>query len=180
MEESKIESKFVSRVKNLKKIFINHFHIEPEDVFTSPGRIELLGNHTDHNNGLVLVSSIDLNILSLVTPSDDNYVTIYSQGFPLMKVNLFDLEKKEEEIGESIGIVRGVLYKFKELGYKIGGLKVATTTTIFKGAGVSSSAAFEIMVGKLLSYYYNDDSISPVELARIGQFSEVEYFQRWN
>ena len=178
MEENKKVSKFASRVRKLQKIFVNHFKKEPEDAFTSPGRIELLGNHTDHNNGLVLVSSIDLNILSLASPSEDEYLTIYSHGFPLMKVNIHDLEKKENEIGESVGIVRGVLYKFKELGYNIGGLNVATTTTIFKGAGVSSSAAFEIMVGKLLSYYYNEDKISPTELARIGQFAEVEYFNK--
>ena len=177
MEEKKV-SKFASRVKKLKKIFEEQFVVEPEDAFTSPGRIELLGNHTDHNNGAVLVSSIDLNILSLAKKSNDEWVIIYSQGFPLMKVNVNDLEKREEEFGESIGIVRGVLYKFKELGYNIGGLKVATSTTIFKGAGVSSSAAFEIMVGKLLSYYYNDDKINPIELARIGQFSEIEYFNK--
>ena len=177
MEEKKV-SKFASRVKKLKKIFEEQFVVEPEDAFTSPGRIELLGNHTDHNKGAVLVSSIDLNILSLAKKSDDEWVIIYSQGFPLMKVNVNDLEKREEEFGESIGIVRGVLYKFKELGYNIGGLKVATSTTIFKGAGVSSSAAFEIMVGKLLSYYYNDDKINPIELARIGQFSEIEYFNK--
>ena len=111
MEEKKV-SKFASRVKKLKKIFEEQFVVEPEDAFTSPGRIELLGNHTDHNNGAVFVSSIDLNILSLAKKSDDEWVIIYSQGFPLMKVNVNDLEKREEEFGESIGIVRGVLYKF--------------------------------------------------------------------
>ena len=178
MEEKKTSSNFVNRVKSLRKIFTNYFHIEPQDAFTSPGRIELLGNHTDHNNGMVLVSSIDLNILALATPVEENVIKIYSKGFPLMNINLDDLEVKENEFGESSAIVRGVLYKFKELGYKIGGLKVATSTTIFKGEGVSSSAVFEILIAKLTSYYYNEDKINPIELACIGQFSETTYFNK--
>ena len=175
---NKNKSKFGSRVKNLSKVYKNYFHIEPEDAFTSPGRIELLGNHTDHNHGQVLVSSIDLNILCLATKTDDSKVIFYSKGFPIMEVDLNDLDKKENEYGESIGILRGVLYKFKELGYNIGGLRASTSTTIYKGAGVSSSAAFELLVCKILSYYFNEDKISPVELAKIGQFAETVYFNK--
>lgn len=175
---NKNKSKFGSRVKNLSKVFKNYFHMEPEDAFTSPGRIELLGNHTDHNHGQVLVSSIDLNILCLATKTDDSKVIFYSKGFPIMEVDLNDLDKKENEYGESIGILRGVLYKFKELGYNIGGLRASTSTTIYKGAGVSSSAAFELLVCKILSYYFNEDKISPVELAKIGQFAETVYFNK--
>lgn len=175
---NKNKSKFGSRVKNLSKVFKNYFHMEPEDAFTSPGRIELLGNHTDHNHGQVLVSSIDLNILCLATKTDDSKVIFYSKGFPIMEVELNDLDKKENEYGESIGILRGVLYKFKELGYNIGGLRASTSTTIYKGAGVSSSAAFELLVCKILSYYFNEDKISPVELAKIGQFAETVYFNK--
>ena len=178
MEEKNKKSRFGSRVKNLAEVFNSYFHMMPTDAFTSPGRIELLGNHTDHNNGMVLVSSIDLNILCLASKSDDNHFIIYSEGFPLMDIDLNDLNKKDSEKGESIGIVRGVLFRLQELGYKIGGLKASTSTTIFKGAGVSSSAAFEILIGKLISYYYNEDSISPVELAKIGQYAEVEYFNK--
>ena len=175
---NKNKSKFGSRVKNLSKVFKNYFHMEPEDAFTSPGRIELLGNHTDHNHGQVLVSSIDLNILCLATKTDDFKVIFYSKGFPIMEVDLNDLDKKENEYGESIGILRGVLYKFKVLGYNIGGLRASTSTTIYKGAGVSSSAAFELLVCKILSYYFNEDKISPVELAKIGQFAETVYFNK--
>jgi galactokinase len=178
MNEKKKRSNFASRVERVTKSFKNFFEIDPEDVFTSPGRIELLGNHTDHNNGIVLVSSIDLNILSVSTPTLDNEVIFYSEGYPLMKVDLSDLDRKESEYGESIGIVRGILFRFKELGYKIGGLKAATTTTIFKGAGVSSSAAFELLICKMMSYYYNDDSISEVELAKIAQYAEINYFNK--
>lgn len=170
--------KFSNRVKNLTKVFYNYFGFFPTDAFTSPGRIELLGNHTDHNNGMALVSTIDLNILSLGTKSDDNHVTFHSSGFPIMDIDLEDLEKKGDERGESIGIVRGVLYRLKELGYNIGGIKACTTTTIFQGAGVSSSAAFELLIAKMISFFYNDDSIDPIVLAKVCQFAEVEYFEK--
>ena len=178
MEDNKKKSNFASRVHNLTKVFLDNFNMEPEDAFTSPGRIELLGNHTDHNNGLVLVSSIDLNILALTSPTTDNKITLYSEGFPLMVVDVTDLEKKKKEEGESIGIVRGILYRMKELGYNIGGFKICTSTMIFKGAGVSSSASFELLIGKILSYYYNGDNISNVELAKIGQYAEVNFFNK--
>ena len=103
MEKKK--SKFSSRVDELKKNFVDFFKIEPEDAFTSPGRIELLGNHTDHNNGNVLVSTIDLNILALASPIKEHKVIIYSFGFPIMEVSLDDLDKRNDEQGESIGIV---------------------------------------------------------------------------
>ncbi len=178
MEENKKSSKFASRVKELKKQFISFFSCEPEDAFTSPGRIELLGNHTDHNNGNVLVSTIDLNILALSSPIKENKVIIYSFGFPIMEVSLDNLEKKNNEEGDSISIVRGILYKMKEAGYNLGGFIASTSTTVFKGGGVSSSAAFELLIAKIMSFYYNDDQIDPVELAKICRFAEVEYFNK--
>lgn len=176
MEKKK--SKFCSRVDELKKNFVDFFKVEPQDAFTSPGRIELLGNHTDHNNGNVLVSTIDLNILALASPIEENKVIIYSFGFPIMEVNLEDLDKKNDEQGDSISIVRGILFKMKEDGYKLGGFIASTATTVFKGGGVSSSAAFELLIAKIMSFYYNEDSINPVELAKICRFSEVEYFNK--
>ena len=178
MEDNKKKCNFASRVHKLSKVFLDNFHIEPEDAFTSPGRIELLGNHTDHNNGLVLVSSIDLNILALTCPTTDNKISLYSEGFPLLEIDITDLTKKKKEEGESSGIIRGILYRMNELGYKIGGFKISTSTMIFKGAGVSSSASFELLIAKILSYYYNEDKISEVELAKIGQYAEVNFFNK--
>ena len=176
MEKKK--SKFSSRVDELKKNFVDFFKIEPEDAFTSPGRIELLGNHTDHNNGNVLVSTIDLNILALASPIKEHKVIIYSFGFPIMEVSLDDLDKRNDEQGESIGIVRGILFKMKEAGYKVGGFIASTATNVFKGGGVSSSAAFELLIAKIMSFYYNEDKIEPIELAKICRFAEVEYFNK--
>lgn len=166
------------RIVALKKEFISKFKNESTDVFSSPGRIELLGNHTDHNNGKVLVSSVDLNILAATSKSDDNKITFYSQGFNPMIVSLDDLTIKESEYGKSIALIRGVLFKMKELGYNIGGFKVVADSSIPKGAGVSSSAAFEVLVAKIVSYYYNNDSIEAFELAKISQFAESVYFNK--
>lgn len=172
------KSRFVTRVESLSKYFYSLYNETPEEVFTSPGRIELLGNHTDHNHGKVLVSSIDLNILSVSKKTNDNKLVYQTKGYPIMEVDLDDLTLREEEYGQSIGLIRGVLFKMKELGYKIGGVKIATTTTIFKGAGVSSSAAFELLIARMMAYYYNDNKIDAFTLAQIAQFAECVYFNK--
>lgn len=166
------------RIKNLIKRFERLYKTEPQNIFSSPGRIELLGNHTDHNHGKVLVSSINLKILAAVSPRSDKWIVIRSKGYPIMKISLNSLKKRESEYGHSAALVRGVAYKFKKLGYKIGGATIVCDSTIYKGAGVSSSAAFEVLIAKILSFYYNNDSISPFELAQISQFAESEHFNK--
>ena len=140
-----------TRIKILKTRFEMKTGYAPQDFFTSPGRIELLGNHTDHNNGKVLVSSIDLNILAATAPRDDNKVVFYSKGYKKMEVSLKRLNKKDDEAFQSISLIRGVLYRMKELGYKIGGFTVVADSSVPKGAGVSSSAAFEVLIAKIIS-----------------------------
>lgn len=170
--------RYETRIKKLQRRFELKFKSQPTDIFSSPGRIELLGNHTDHNNGKVLVSSVDLNILAVASPRDDDKVVFYSYGYKKMEVSLHRLKSKENEYGTSIGLIRGVLFKMKELGYKIGGFSVCSDSTIFRGAGVSSSAAFEVLIAKIESVYYNNDSIEPFELAKIAQFAESVYFNK--
>ena len=169
---------FEARVEKLTKRFVAKFHVAPTDIFSSPGRIELHGNHTDHNNGKVLVSSVDLNIVALVAPRDDNKVIYYSEGFKKMEISLSRLKPLEKEYGTSHALIRGVLFKMKELGYKIGGFSVCSDSTIFRGAGVSSSAAFEVLIAKIISVYYNNDSIEAFKLAQIAQFAESVYFNK--
>ena len=126
-----------ARIKHIKEQFVERFGCKPTDIFSSPGRIELLGNHTDHNNGLVLVSSIDLCILAAVRPTKDNKITFISEGYKKMVVKLEHLERKRFEFGKSIALIKGVVYKCKELGYNVGGFEVFCNSTIFKGAGVA-------------------------------------------
>ena len=170
--------KDITRIKHLKERFVKHFGHECSNIFLSPGRIELLGNHTDHNNGKVLVSSVNLKILAAVAPRNDNKIVIFSKGYKKIQVSLNALKKREKEYGKSIAIVRGVTARFKKLGYKIGGFSVCCDSSIYNGAGVSSSAAFECLVGKILSYYYNEDSIPAFTIAQIAQFSESVYFNK--
>lgn len=169
---------FINRIKKLSDYFFDYYNDRPEDVFSSPGRVELLGNHTDHNLGKVLVGTVDLSIIAVTKKTEDNYFVYKTDGFTEMKVDINDLEAREDEYNQSISLIRGVLYYLKEAGYHLGGVKVCTITNIFKGAGVSSSAAFEVLIGKIISYYYNENQISEIELAKCAQKAEINYFNK--
>lgn len=117
-----------------------------------------------------------MDILAAALPTKDNCITFISEGYDEMKVSLDDIEKVENEQGTSTALIRGVLKGFKDRNYRAGGLKVYSTSNIWRGAGISSSAAFELLICKMLNYYYNNDKISLVELAKIGQFAESQYF----
>lgn len=164
------------RKLSVEKSFLLNFSERAEDFFSSSGRIELLGNHTDHNNGLVLVSAVSLDIFAGVKMSNDNYIRIISEGYPLMTININNLNLSPNEKGKSSAIVKGVIQGFKNRGYNVGGFYCYATSNVFKGAGVSSSAAYELLIAGILNYYFNDNTIDRVELAKIAQFSEVEFF----
>lgn len=166
------------RIKFLTELYHEVFFTSPEDYFSSSGRIELLGNHTDHNHGLVLVGAVDLDIVAASGKCDENTVTIHSYGYPPFTIDLSDLSKKEEEIGRSQGIVRGVLARMKDLGYQIGGFRCVMNSTVYSGAGVSSSAAFECLIATIENHYYNQGMLPAIEIAKISQYAEREYFNK--
>lgn len=167
---------YLERKLNIEKNFLLNFSERVDEFFSSSGRIELLGNHTDHNNGLVLVSAVSLDIFAGVKKSDDNYIRIVSEGYPLMTININNLALSANEKGKSSAMVKGVVKGFLNRGLKVGGFYCYATSNIYKGAGVSSSAAYELLICEILNYYFNNDSIDRVEMAKIAQFSEVEYF----
>ena len=144
--------------------------------FSAPGRTEIGGNHTDHNKGKVLAASVNLDIIAVVIPTDDNVITIKSKGFPEDEVNLNNLDINAQEKNTSAALIRGVAKGFSNHNYKIGGFKAYTESNVLKGSGLSSSAAFEVIVGTILSYLYNDGLINPVKIAQIAQYSENVYF----
>lgn len=157
--------------------FAEHFgELGAHRFFSAPGRTEICGNHTDHNNGKVFAASVDLDVIAVVEPTDDGFVTIKSEGFPEDKVDINDLAVHPEEKNTSAALIRGVLKGFKRNGHDIGGFRAYTTSTVMKGSGLSSSAAFEVLVGTILSHLYNEGQISPVKVAQISQFAENEYF----
>ena len=145
-------------------------------IYSAPGRTEIGGNHTDHNHGKVLAASVNLDVIAVVEPTDDNIIKIKSEGFPEDSVDISDLSVHEDEKNSSAALIRGVAAGFKNNGLNIGGFKAYTTSNVMKGSGLSSSAAFEVLIGNILSGIYNAGSISAVKIAQIAQYAENEYF----
>lgn len=149
---------------------------EVDFYVSSPGRIEVAGNHTDHNNGKVLCASISVDTLGAISKTDDNTIIIESLGYPPVVVDLNDIEYKEFEEGTSNALVKGVCKYLINNGYKIGGFTATTTSNVFKGAGVSSSASFEVLVAECLNILYNDKKMNAIFKAQAAQFAENKYF----
>ena len=149
---------------------------KPEYIFSSPGRAEILGNHTDHNHGKVMVASINCDILCFASPTNDGSIKLCSQGYTPICTSVNDSEIVKEQYGSSHALVKGVCTKLHEMGYTFGGFVAHTTSDIFKGAGVSSSAAFEVLVCEIINQMYLGGKLDPVTKAVVSQFSENVYF----
>ena len=149
-----------------------------EDIrfFSAPGRTEVCGNHTDHNHGQVLAAAINLDAVACAVRTDDHFIRVYSENYPGDIIDINVLEPQMKEVEKSASLVRGVAARFRELGYNIGGIDCVTVNNVLKGSGMSSSASFEVLVGTMLNYLYNDGKISPVEIAQIAQFAENKFF----
>ncbi len=167
--------RYEKAIKEFTHIF-NHDTSDDAHIFSAPGRTEVCGNHTDHQNGEVLAASISDDAIAVVTPRDDGAIQLLSEGYEMMTVKLDSLEPVPEEEGTTKALIRGVLAKTKEKGYNIGGFNAFVTSDVLSGSGLSSSAAFETILGSILSGLYNDMSIDPVEIAIIGQYAENIYF----
>ncbi len=144
--------------------------------FFSHGRLELLGNHTDHNRGLCLVGGVDMGITAAVCKKEIDEIGIASKGFPPFQFSFDDLSIHEDEKGTSLALTRGVIAAMRRLGYKTGGFFAGMANDIFSGAGVSSSAAYEALIVEIESVLYNDGKVSPRDMAFISQYAEVTYF----
>ncbi|MCQ2470705.1 MAG: galactokinase [Clostridia bacterium] len=145
-------------------------------VFSAPGRTEVGGNHTDHNHGKVLAASINLDTIAAAAKRDDGMIYEKSSGHGMNKVDTNDLEPNEAEFGKSCALIRGMCAGFKKYGYNIGGFNSTGVTQVLSGSGLSSSAAYEVLIGTILNYLYNDGKVSSVDIAKIAQFAENVYF----
>ncbi len=145
-------------------------------IFSASGRTEVGGNHTDHNFGKVLAAGVSLDVIAIVKKTDDSIIEVKSEGFPKDVVDLSDLSVHENEKENSSALIRGVAAGFKNKNYSIGGFKAYTTSNVLKGSGLSSSAAFEVLIGTILNYLYNELKASNVEIAQIAQYAENVYF----
>lgn len=145
-------------------------------IMSAPGRTEVCGNHTDHNNGKVLAASINLDAIAVVSKNEDNIIRVKSKGHRMNVVNLSDLTPKEENFGDSTSLVQGVAAGLKNLNFDVKGFDAVTTSDVMGGSGLSSSAAFEVLLGTVISYMFNDGKISAVDIAKVAQYSENTFF----
>ena len=158
--------------------FRQTFDCPAEALFSAPGRTELGGNHTDHQHGRVLAAAVDLDILAAAAPNQSGMIRVQSQGYPLIVVDLKERDPRPEERNTSAALIRGVAARLAELGCSFAGagVDVYMTSSVPGGSGLSSSAAFEVLMGTLLNDLFFGGRCTPVELAQIGQYAENVYF----
>lgn len=171
-------SAYTARIDALEKRFEMHEGAKPQHLFSSSGRAEILGNHTDHNHGMVMVAAISCDILAAVTKRDDGIVKIIADDYSPVEIDITDFEIKPNEFGTSNALTRGVAKGIIDRGFKIKGFTAYTTSNIFKGAGVSSSAAFEVLVAEIFNSLYLNGKLSAVDRAVISQYAENVYFNK--
>ena len=174
IDESVLEYQKERYVKAIES-FEELFGVKDVEIYSAPGRSEIGGNHTDHQCGRVLAASINLDAIAIVAKKESGIV-LKSEGYPMINVSLADLLPTKEEEGTSAGLIRGVAARLKEEGYEIGGFEAYVTSDVLNGAGMSSSAAFEVLIGNILSGLYNEGNISPVLIAQAGQYAENVFF----
>ena len=145
-------------------------------LFSGPGRTEIGGNHTDHQHGRVLCGSVDMDMLACAAPNGKQVIRILSEGYPALEVGLDDLSSREEEKNTSAALVRGVAARVKELGCGLAGFDAYVTSTVLSGSGLSSSAAYETLLGNIFNRFCCEDKLDPITIAKIGQYAENVYF----
>ena len=165
--------RYIRAIDRFTELFPSEKEIE---IYSAPGRSEVCGNHTDHQNGMVLATSINLDAIAIVAKAEEPVIRLVSGDFPMEEVDVADLSMKEEEQSTTTALIRGVAAGMKERGHKVGGFTAYITSDVLMGAGMSSSAAFESLIGTILSGLYNDMKVSSIEIAQIGQYAENIYF----
>ena len=170
-------AKQTRRYQILIQEFQQRFQSLPIDLFSAPGRTEIGGNHTDHHRGKVLAASINLDSIAAAAPIADQCITVYSQGYdePFV-IDLNDLEPRGLERWTTPALIRGITARFQQLGYQVGGFKACIASEVMVGSGLSSSAAFEVLIGTILNTFYNENTVAALGLAQIGQYAENVYF----
>ena len=156
--------------------FIAAFDAVPERYFSAPGRTEIGGNHTDHQHGRVLAAAVNLDTWAAVRENGTDTVRILSKGYPLCCVNLSELEPKQLEINSTAALIRGVAARFSRLGCAVRGFDAYVTSTVLPGSGLSSSAAFEVLIGTIINALFFGGKASAPQIAAIGQYAENVYF----
>ena len=166
-----------SKVKQqLDSCYFEVFQTMPERYFSAPGRTEISGNHTDHQHGCVLAGAVNLDTVAAVRINGTNKIRIQSKGYPMCEVDLSVLEPVDSEINSTPALVRGVAARFAQLGCEVKGFDAYCESTVLPGSGLSSSAAYEVLIGTILNGLFFDKKLSAIEIAQVGQYAENVFF----
>ncbi len=145
-------------------------------VFSAPGRTELGGNHTDHQHGRVLAASVNVDMLAVAAPTGTQVIRVCSEGYPTLEISLACLQPVEDERNTSAALIRGVASRIREMGYEVGGFDAYVVSDVPAGSGLSSSAAYEVLLGTMMNHLFCGAAISAVQIAQIGQYAENVFF----
>ena len=178
IDDSKIKyqtKRYIAAVKKYTELFSDSEDYNDDVcIISAPGRTEVCGNHTDHQRGEVLAASINDDAIAIV--GNSNSVNIMSEGYPMISFSIDDISKNDNEEGTTVALIKGVLAGCRNRGFSIGGFNAYITSDVLGGSGLSSSAAFETVIGNIISNLYNDGKIDAVTIAKIGQYAENHYF----
>lgn len=164
------------RLSALKQHFEAVFGQLPQRIFSAPGRTEICGNHTDHQRGRVLAAAVNLDALAAVSENGTTLLRVQSEGYPMYQVDLSDLSIHKDEENTTPALIRGVAARFHEMGCALRGLDIYVTSQVLPGSGLSSSAAFEVLMGTVLNGLFFDEKATPAQIAQIAQYAENVYF----
>lgn len=166
------KNRYLKAITEYEKYFADH----EVNLFSAPGRSEISGNHTDHQHGKVLAASVNLDAIAVVGKEETDTIRVVSEGFDMITIPLSDLSYKESEKETTTALIKGVLATLEKMNYQIGGFHAYITSDVLIGAGLSSSAAFETIIGTVVSYLFNGGRIGKTEIAMAGQYAENVYF----
>lgn len=170
------QSEQTDRFEELFKMHKDVFNTSDVEFYSSPGRIEIVGNHTDHNGGKVLCAAINVDTLASVSRRSDGIIEVKSKGYPMLRVDVSKPDFSVSEIGTSTALIKGVVDYFKRSNKNVGGFSACMTSSVPKGAGVSSSSSFELAIAEILNVMYNDSELSAVFKAKASQYAENTFF----
>lgn len=165
--------RYANAIKSFEDFYPGHNEIS---IFSAPGRTEICGNHTDHQHGCVLAAAVNLDAIAVVAFHNENVIRLQSVGYKQVLIELDDLDIHPEEEGTTKSLIRGMVAQFNDMGVKVGGFNAFVSSDVLSGSGLSSSAAFEVLIGNIIDRHYNGGKAGAVEIAKMGQFAENKYF----
>lgn len=169
----KQKDRYVNAIKSFEDLYPGHNEIS---IFSAPGRTEICGNHTDHQQGCVLAAAVNLDAIAVVAFHNENVIRLQSVGYEQVLIELDNLDIHPEEEGTTKSLIRGMVAKYNDMGVKVGGFNAFVSSDVLSGSGLSSSAAFEVLIGNIIDRHYNGGQVGAVEIAKMGQFAENKYF----